>query len=192
MTTFMGRGSYRPSMAMESWYAGEHVGMKDENALAQRLQSPAVRWFVAGVVVLVTFLSGFFLRRGSQSSGRGERSPVRLDIRREPATPEIRSFLAPLTEGSDVAGWRVTVIEGLRDGVIHIVLHKGQDDIEVIIARREGSTVSPPVTAGPYALFNTGLPHLDLQAMTVMRALAESLRSKGNPPPGLGPFTPGR
>lgn len=166
--------------------------MKDGTALARKLQSPTVRWSVAGAIVLSVVLLGWFLRRGPQSPGRGDRSPVRLDIHREPATAETRVLLSPLTEGAEVAGWRVVAIEGPREGVIHVVLRKGADAIEVMLARREGSTVSAPVTVGPYALFNSGLPHLDRQALTVMRALAEGLRHKTNPPLGLGPFTPGR
>lgn len=167
--------------------------MADPPTLADRLQSPTVRWVVAGLVVVVALMAGLLLsRKPSARQTRGGRSGVPLNIRREPATPEARALLAPVTEGTEVAGWRATLLEGPRDGQVHVVFHKDGEDIEVIIALRRGTTVSSPVVAGPYALFNMGLPHLDRQAMTVMRALAENLRAKTNAPPGLGPFVPGR
>jgi hypothetical protein len=168
--------------------------MADEPTLAQRLQSPTTRWLIAVLAVLALLQVGFFVTRRPKGTARGERAPVRLNIRREPATPEARALLAPLTEGSEVAGWRVTVLEGPREGLIHVVLHKGADDIEILIARRQGTTVSSPVVSGPYAFFNMGLPHLDRQAMGVMRALGDALRAKASAPlpPGLGPFEPRR
>jgi hypothetical protein len=168
--------------------------MPDETRFARYLQSPTNRWLLGGLLVLALFLASSFLRRLPRGSARGERGGVPLNIRREPATPEARSLLAPLTEGSDVAGWRVTVLEGPRDGLIHVVLRKGADDIEILIAQRQGTTVSAPVVAGPYALFNMGFQEFDRQAMVVMRALADTLRAKaGAPaPPGLGPFNPRR
>lgn len=166
--------------------------MADAPTLAERLQSPQTRWMIAGGATLVVCLTFLLLTRRPAGTAPGERAPVPLTIRREPATAEARAFLSPLTEGSEVAGWRVTVLEGPRDGVLHVVLHKGSDDIEVLIARRQGTRVSAPVSAGPYALFNMGLARLDRDAMQVMRALAERLRAKTNPPPDLGPFVPGR
>ena len=168
--------------------------MADEPTLAQRMQSPTTRWLIVGLALLALLQVGFFLTRRPAGTARGQRSPVQLNIRREPATPEARALLAPVTEGAEVAGWRVTLLEGPREGLIHVVLHKGADDIEVLIARRQGTTVSSPVVSGPYAFFNMGLPHFDREAMTVMRALGESLRAKANAPlpPGLGPFEPRR
>lgn len=166
--------------------------MADAPTFAERLQSPRTRWMIAGGATAVVCLAFLLLTRRPAGTAPGERAPVPLNTRREPATAEARAFLAPLTEGSEVAGWRVTLLEGPREGIVHVVLHKGADDIEVLIARRQGTSVSAPVSAGPYALFNMGLARLDRDAMVVMRAMAEGLRTKTNPPAGLGPFVPGR
>lgn len=165
--------------------------MADAPTFAERLQSPQTRWMIAGGATLVMGLMFLLLTRRPAGTAPDSRSPVLLTIRREPVTAEARAFLAPLTEGSEVAGWRVTLLEGPRDGVVHVVLHKGSDDIEVLIAQRQGTRVPAPVTAGAYALFNMGLARLDRDAMQVMRVMAEGLRAKTNPPPGLGPFVPG-
>ncbi len=158
------------------------------------LQDPKTRW--ALVLLALALLAGgsALLRRRRVVGGPGDRAAVQTNIRREPAGPDVRAILAPLAEGSDVAGWRVTVIEGVRDGCAHVVLRKGSDDIEVLIARRQGTAVSAPVTAGAYALFNMGLAQLDRQAGQVMRALADVLRANASAPmpQGMGPFLPGR
>ncbi len=167
--------------------------MADE-AWLPKLQDPKTRW--ALVLLALALLAGgsALLRRRRVVGGPGDRVAVQTNIRREPAGADVRAILAPLTEGSDVVGWRVTVIEGVRDGCAHVVLHKGSDDIEVLVARRQGTTVSAPVTVGAYALFNMGLPQLDRQAGQVMRALADVLRANANAPvpQGMGPFQPGR
>ena len=167
--------------------------MADEPSLP-RLQDPKTRW--ALVLLALALLAGgsaLLRRRGRAVGGPGDRAAVQTNIRREPAGPDVRAILAPLAEGSDVAGWRVTVIEGGREGGAHGVLRKGSDDIEVLIARRQGTAVSAPVTAGAYALFNMGLAQLDRQAGQVMRALADVLRANASAPmpQGMGPFQPG-
>ena len=155
------------------------------------LDDPRVRW---GLVVLsLGLLAGVsFLRRDRAPAQVSTRAAVSAHIRRDPAGPEVRAILAPLAEGSEVVGWRITDIEGVRDGCIHLVLHKGNDDIEVIIELRQGTSVSAPVTVGAYALFNMGLDHLDRDAMRVMNALAQTLRARASvpQPPGMGPFIP--
>lgn len=166
--------------------------MADE-ATPTSLQNPRVR--MALVAVAVAALAGglALTRRGRGGfGGRGERVAVRMDIPREPAGPEVRALFAPLTEGSVVEGWRIQTIEGVRDGNAHVVLTRGGEAIEVLVALRQGTAVTPPTAVGPYALFNMGLARLDRPAAQVIRGLAERMRANASAPvpPGLGPFRP--
>lgn len=166
--------------------------MADE-ATPLSLQNPRARMALVAFAV-VALAAGFALSRRGRGGfgGPGERVAVRMDIPREPAGPAVRALFAPLTEGSEVEGWRIQTIEGVRDGNAHVVLTRGGDAIEVLVALRQGTAVTPPTAVGPYALFNMGLARLDRPAAQVIRALAERLRANASAPvpPGLGPFRP--
>lgn len=160
--------------------------------LVRRLRDPRARWVLVLVALLV--LAGVYVALHPRQSRalRGGRVGMEVNVRREPAGLGERAVLAPLTESSEIGAWRITMVEGLRDGLIHVLLRRGADTMEVVIARREGTVVSPPLTEGPYALFHFSASSLDREAMTVMRALAAALhRNAAVPvPAGLRPFTP--
>jgi hypothetical protein len=160
----------------------------DVSSFADRLQSPRVRWTIAVVAILLMFLGFLVLtRRLPKGSLRGAGSEQRVSI-----TAVTREFLLPLAVGFEVVGWRVVWIEGPRNGFIHVVLNRGRDFFRVLIARRQGTTEPVQVSAGPYVLFSMDRERFPGDVTPVMRAMAEHLRTKTNPPPGLGPFSPGR
>lgn len=172
-----------------AWYLF-HLIM-DGEMVSTGLRNQRTRMVILAVA-FIALAGGLSFSLRSRTSKRDDRTPVQMDIPREPAGPEVRALFAPLSEGSEVEGWRIRTIEGVRDGVIHVVLVRGVDAVEVLVALRQGTTVTSPATVGPYALFNMGLARLDGQALRIIRALADRIRANVSVPvpPGLEPFRP--
>jgi hypothetical protein len=90
------------------------------------------------------------------------RAYTHLHHRREPsaasepetkAGPDVRALLAGVTEGSDLAGFRVDAITGPNRGAIELKLSRGTASFTIALTKRGARAFEPPKKSARYDLF---------------------------------------
>ncbi|MFT3772772.1 MAG: hypothetical protein QM820_45865 [Minicystis sp.] len=103
-----------------------------------------------------------------------------------PPSAEELAILAPIARGSDLAGFEVREIHGVRDGVLRIVCTKKDSLVRLDIALTDDEGPVPPATAGKYAVFYTAKSTLPDDAAKLAQQLAKVLEGHQDLPPPKG------
>jgi hypothetical protein len=124
---------------------------------------------------------------GAPSSGTPPPAPPA-----PPAGPTELAILAPIAVGSTSKGWKIESISAVHEGAIEVrfVEEKGRGIVDLYIASNTDDGVTPPATAGPYAIFYSARRALpedgDRLANVLARAIAKNPTAPV--PPGLAPY----
>jgi hypothetical protein len=109
-----------------------------------------------------------------------------------PLDPAEAAIVAPLTSGSDLAGYKVREIQGVKEGVMRVVCAKDQAIVRLQIALAADEGPSAPATTGRYAVFYSAKGTSPQEGERLAKALAKILEGNAAKPPpaGLAPFKP--
>lgn len=105
------------------------------------------------LLIAVAVVGRFAVRYRSASrgpGGPGGPSGGGAEFNR-PMSNDVRAFLAPITEGSEVGGATVVHISPVVRGMIRLELRKGSDTIQLAIVR--ASPAHPPPGGGHYVVY---------------------------------------
>jgi hypothetical protein len=109
-----------------------------------------------------------------------------------PPSAEELALLSPIAQGSQLAGFEVREIHGVRDGVMRLVLVKDKATVRLDVALLDDDGVVPPATAGKLAVFYSLHGALPEEGDRLARKLADVLKAHpaATPPPGMTKFRP--
>ena len=109
-----------------------------------------------------------------------------------PASAEELALLSPLVVGSTLGGFEVREIQGVHDGVLRMICGKGKAMVRLDIALVDDDGVTPPATAGKFAVFYSLRGALPEEGDLLARRLAGVLETHANaaPPRGMTKFQP--
>ncbi len=109
-----------------------------------------------------------------------------------PANSAETAIVAPLTAGSELAGFQVKAVQTSDGRALDVVCQKGAARIVLTVALYGQGGPSPPASTDRYAVFYSLRGAEPEDGERLAKALASVLEANKNvpPPPGLGPFVP--
>lgn len=109
-----------------------------------------------------------------------------------PAGAEELALVAPLAKGSELGGFEIRDIHGVRDGVMRLVCVKAQATVRLDIALAADGGPEPPATAGPYAIYYSLKGAFPEEGLALAQKLAKVLAAHEDAPPpkGMTRFVP--
>jgi hypothetical protein len=113
-------------------------------------------------------------------------------VARPPAGPAELAIFAPIVVGSTSKGWKIEAISAVHEGTIDVrfVEEKGRGVVDLFVATSSDDGVTPPATAGRYAIFYSARRALPEEGDRLAKVLARAIEK--NPaaptPAGLAPF----
>jgi len=158
-----------------------------------------VRRWIAGAT-LATALAGlgglglYRAQRREAAPAPGPPASASAPVEEPPPPPsaEELALLSPLAPGSQLAGFEVREIQGVRDGVLRLVLAQGKAIVRLDVALLDDDGVVPPATAGKFAVFYSVLRARPEEGDRLARTLADVLKAHADaaPPRGMTRFRP--
>jgi hypothetical protein len=109
----------------------------------------------------------------------------------DPPSEAELTLLAPLHEGSELAGYAVEHIGPVHDGAIRIECKRGETAVKLDVFLASPDAPPPPAQSGRYAVYYTA-PAATQDGARVSAALASVLDANASAPgpTGLLPFHP--
>ncbi len=99
--------------------------------------------------------------------------------------------MSPLSRGSEVAGFVVREISGVRKGRMRVVLARKEAVVRLDIALVDPEGPVPPATAGRYAVYYSLRGSTPEDGERLAKKLAAAIQKNNAPPPaGMTTFTP--
>ncbi len=162
--------------------------------------APRTPWILAGTVTLAAAgVAGVsYLRRTSEPPHHPPAPAVSASATQAPEAPppppsaEELALIAPLGVGSDLAGFKVERVIGVRGGVLRLVCVKDKATVRLDVALADEEGAVPPATAGKYAVFYSLGAALPEEGDRLAQGLAAVLKAHADmtPPAGMTKFTP--
>ena len=107
------------------------------------------------------------------------------------ATKEELALVSPLSRGSEVAGFVVREIAGMRKGRLRVVFTRKDAVVRLDIALLDPEGPVPPATAGRYAVYYSLRGATPEDGERLAKKLAAAIKKNDAPPPaGMTTFTP--
>jgi hypothetical protein len=109
-----------------------------------------------------------------------------------PASSAELALVAPLVAGSDLAGFTVREIQGVRNGRLRVVCVKSKARVGLEVALVDPDGAAPPASAGRYGIYYTlrGATPEEGERLALALARVIQVNADAGAPLGLAPFVP--
>jgi hypothetical protein len=110
------------------------------------------------------------------------------------AGPAELALVAPLKKGGDLLDYEIKSISAVDNGMIWVIVKKGETLVYLTIALTAGGTTLAPYSVGPYGIFTSAVSPPPGEMEKLGNALLEVVKANAAvpPPPGLSTYTQGR